>query len=154
MITPPGSWACLDTLGKHSREMTLIRKARIQRDGAQRFVSVEDEFLGPLDALVQQPLMRRASHGLLESPAELARRQTASACQLQQAEIAREIGAQHFLGAPLLPRRQAAADVFRPELTRKDHAHILITPEWVSAARGADRPGSAVGDACFNETHG
>src|ERR1700761_37367 len=108
LIAPPGRRARLDVLGKHPREVALIGKTGVERDRTERLVGIEDQFLGALDALLQQPLVRRTSHGLLEGAAEMARRQPARARQFRQAEITGEIGAQQFLGAPLLPWRQSA----------------------------------------------
>src|SRR5580698_7329849 len=68
-----------------------------------------------LYALMKQPLMRRAPDRLLECPAEMARRQAAGVRQFWQTEIARQICAQHLLCPPLLPGRQAAPAVPRPE---------------------------------------
>ncbi len=76
----PSSWTDPGPRGETPREMTLIAKAACQRDICEgRLVATEQDFRA-LDALLDEPLVRRLTNGAAEGSAELRSGQTAFPC--------------------------------------------------------------------------
>ena len=68
-----------------------------------------EEVLGLQGPLLHQPLVRRASGGLPESPEEMSGRHAAGLAEFVGGRRVADSGEQNFLGDPLLPRREPAS---------------------------------------------
>lgn len=109
-VATPGCRARPDALRKDARKVALINKSRSERDLTKRIVCAEDELLRQLKALMNQPLVRRQSDGLLERPAEMAGGKPAGASQLHGADVFAKICPQPLLYTFLLPWCEASSD--------------------------------------------
>src|SRR3954466_15924697 len=72
----PRCRADADHRGKHPRKMALIGKARRYRNLGQRQAADGHQLLRRLDALAQQPLVRRQAGGGAKRAREMADRKT------------------------------------------------------------------------------
>src|SRR5215510_13873857 len=88
--------------------MALIGKAGRYRDLGQRQVANNHQLLGGLDALAQQPLMRRQPGGDTEGAGKMADREPEFAGNLREGQFPAEIRLKPLAGALRLPGRKAA----------------------------------------------
>src|SRR5690349_14022172 len=106
---PPGTGARSDRAGKDAREVALVGKAAVQRHLGKGDGVIEQQLLGPLNPVFQQPAVRRLARALLEGAREMTDRQTALAGNEGKRDLAAQMGAHQLLGASFLPRRQTAS---------------------------------------------
>jgi hypothetical protein len=96
-----------DMLTKASGKVTLICKARSQRDFRQRHVGAGKQLLGFPHALPYQIVVRRDAHGLPEGTHEVADRQVCEPCQQPYADPSFKIVVDIFANPPQHLRRQS-----------------------------------------------
>src|SRR5260370_15903335 len=106
----PSARAYANHTGEDSGEVTLICKAAGERHIRQRQSIIAQLLLGGLDAAGEKPAVRRRPDGAAKRAREMAHRQAALLSHLLERHTTIEIGAENFLGAPRLPRREAAPD--------------------------------------------
>ena len=119
----PSAGAYANHAGEDSGEVALICKAAGERHIQQRQSIVAQLLLGKVDATREKPVVRRCSRGAAKRAREMTHRQAALPSHLVERHTAIEVGAENFLGAPLLPRREPAPD--RP--WQSSHASIGLS---------------------------
>ena len=87
----PGGRRCADRLAKHTGKVRLIGKARFGSNDAHRQFVLQHQLLGPLDAGLHLPLVRRETGRGLEGMAEIGLRQTGKRCQFFKTNAAQAV---------------------------------------------------------------
>jgi hypothetical protein len=100
----PSAGAYANHAGEDSGEVALISKAAGERHIQQRQSIVAQLLLGKVDATREKPVVRRCSRGAAKRAREMTHRQAALPSHLVERHTTIEVGAENFLGAPLLPR--------------------------------------------------
>ena len=126
----PGARTDADHAGEHPGQVTLISEAAGQRYIRERQSAIAQLLLGHFDAARHQPVMRRHAHGAAERAREMAHRQAALPRHVLERHTTIEVGAENFLGAALLPRRQPAP---RPAATSAACRH-RFEATWIPTA--------------------
>jgi hypothetical protein len=89
--------------------MALVREAALDGDFAKRQGGLAQELARQIDALLQQPLVRRLADAYGKGPREMARRQAAFPRDRTQGRAAVEIFIERLFGDPKLTRREPAS---------------------------------------------
>jgi hypothetical protein len=105
---------CPRAYANHAREdfgeVALIGKTADQGHVQQRQSAVAQLLLGSLDSTREKPVVRRYPHGAAKRAREVAHGQAALLSHLPERYTTIEVGAENFLGASHLPRREPAPD--------------------------------------------
>jgi hypothetical protein len=107
-MPPPSPGTCSDESPKGPRKGRLIAKTDLNRDVGQGVTRVNQEILGSFNTPPHEPLVGGHTEACLERPGKVTLRKTAHLRQLREPYSSRQIFAEHFRDAVLLPGSEAA----------------------------------------------
>ena len=101
MVVSPGHRINAFAAREHVAEVRLVAKPAFQADLREAQGRAGDQFLGSLDTLLANPLLRLQPGGALEGAGEVAARQRASLRQVGNCQAFAEVGKDQLFGNAL-----------------------------------------------------